>query len=54
MKKYGKKGILGGAIAGVCINGFLILMMLIAIPRFMRMAQQARAAQAQQQMEQQH
>jgi len=52
MKKYGKKGILGRAIAGICINGFLILMMLIAIPRFMRMAQQARDAQAQQQMEQ--
>ena len=51
---YGKKGILGRAIAGVCINGFLILMMLLAIPRFMRMAQQARAAEAQQQTEQQH
>ena len=53
MKKHGKKGILGKAAAGVCISGFLILMMLIAIPRFARMAQQANAAQAQQ-TEQQH
>jgi putative Mn2+ efflux pump MntP len=45
IKTHGKKGILVRALAGVCINGFLILMMLIAIPR---LVQQARAAQAQQ------
>jgi hypothetical protein len=54
MKKHGPKGILGKALAGICINGFLILMMLIAIPMFMRMAQQAKAAQSQPPMQQQH
>jgi hypothetical protein len=36
MKTHGTKGILGKAAAGVCINGVLILFMLIAIPTFLR------------------
>ena len=38
IKKYGKKGILGRAIAGVCINGVIILLALIAIPSYARAA----------------
>ena len=52
MKKHGKKGILGKAVAGVCINGFIIFLMLIAIPTFVRAARHAREMQ-QQEMEQQ-
>jgi hypothetical protein len=36
MKKHGKKGILGKAAAGVCINGVIVILMLIAIPTFLR------------------
>ncbi|HEX3624039.1 MAG TPA: hypothetical protein VH280_01300 [Verrucomicrobiae bacterium] len=54
MKKHGRKGILGKAVAGVCINGILVLGMVLAIPMFIKLANQAKAAQAQQQMEQQH
>lgn len=42
MKKQGKKGILGKALAGVCINGVILFLMLIAIPTFIRAARHAR------------
>jgi len=51
-KKHGKKGIFGRAIAGICINGIIILLMLIAIPSFIKAAQRAKEMQ-QQRMEQQ-
>jgi hypothetical protein len=41
-KNHGKEGILGKAIAGTCINGVIILCMLIAIPGFMGAAQRAK------------
>ena len=50
-KKHGKKGIFGRAIAGICINGVIILLMLIAIPSFIKAAQRAKETQ-QQRMEQ--
>jgi hypothetical protein len=52
MKKHGKKGILGKAVAGVCINGAIIFLMLIAIPTFIQAARHARERR-QQRMEQQ-
>ena len=54
MKKYGRKGVFGWAVAGVCINGFFILVMLLSIPMYARMAQHNKAAQEQQQIEQHH
>jgi len=36
MRKHGMRGILGKAVAGVCINGVIILLMMIAIPTFLR------------------
>ena len=53
MRKHGKKGILGKAITGVCINGVIIFFMLIAIPTFIRAARHAREMQRQHQTEQQ-
>jgi hypothetical protein len=50
--RYGKKGILGRGIAGVCINGILIAIMIISIPMYKRMAERAKAIQ-QQKLEQQ-
>jgi ABC-type molybdate transport system permease subunit len=50
--RYGKKGILGRGIAGVCINGILIAIMIISIPMYIRMAERAKAIQ-QQKLEQQ-
>jgi hypothetical protein len=51
-KKHGRKGIFGRAIAGICINGVIILLMLIAIPAVIKAAQRAKEMQ-QQRMEQQ-
>ena len=53
MKKHGKQGILGKAIAGICINGIIILFMLIAIFAFIQAAHHARENQQQQQGQQQ-
>ena len=44
-RKRGTKGILGKAIAGICINGIIIFFMLIAIPVFMKAAERAREKQ---------
>jgi hypothetical protein len=52
MKKHGRQGILGRAIAGVCINGVIIFLMLIAIPVFIQAARHA-GQMRQQQTEQQ-
>jgi hypothetical protein len=51
-RKHGTRGILGRAIAGICINGIIICLMLIAIPGFKRAAELAKEQQ-QQGMEQQ-
>ena len=40
--KQGKQGTIGLAIAGICLNGIIILFMLIAIPTFIKAAQQAK------------
>jgi hypothetical protein len=50
--RYGKKGILGRGIAGVCINGIIIVLMIISIPRYKKMADRAKEIQKQK-MEQQ-
>jgi hypothetical protein len=44
-KKHGRKGIFGRAIAGICINGILILFMLIAIPTFKKAAEREKEPQ---------
>ena len=50
--RHGKKGILGRGIAGVCINGIIIVLMIISIPMYKRMAERAKEIQ-QQKLEQQ-
>jgi hypothetical protein len=50
--RYGKKGILGRSIAGICINGILIALMIISIPMYKKIAEHAKEIH-QQQMEQQ-
>lgn len=52
MKKHGVKGILGRAVAGVCINGVIILFLVIAFPALIRAARHAKEMR-QQQTEQQ-
>lgn len=44
-KKHGREGIFGRAIAGVCINGIIILFMLISIPGFIKAAERAKERQ---------
>ena len=41
-KKHGRKGIFGRAIAGICINGIVIFLMVIALPSFNKAAQRAK------------
>jgi len=53
IRRYGKKGILGRAIAGVCINGIIIALMIFSIPMYKKMAERAKEIQRQQHMEQQ-
>ena len=47
VRKHGAKGILGRAIAGICINGVIIAFMLIAIPAFARAVRNAKQMQQQ-------
>lgn len=47
IRRHGKKGILGRAIAGLCINGFLIAFMIISIPMYKKMAERAKEMQTQ-------
>ena len=53
MKKYGRKGILGRAVAGTCINGIIIFFMVIAIPTYIKAAQRAKEMHMQQTEQQQ-
>lgn len=54
LPKKGKSGgTIGKAIAGVCINGVLIVALLIAVPVFIKIAVRAREMQKQRQEEQQ-
>jgi hypothetical protein len=53
VRRHGKKGILGRAIAGVCINGILVALMLVSIPGFMAAAKRAKEMRQQQNSEQQ-
>jgi hypothetical protein len=53
VRHHGRKGILGRAIAGVCINGILIALMALSIPGFMKAAERAKAMRQQQGAEQQ-
>jgi len=53
VRRYGKKGILGRAIAGICINGILIAFMVISIPGFMKAAARAKEMRQRQGAEQQ-
>lgn len=52
IRHHGKKGILGRAIAGLCINGILIAFIIISIPMYKKMAERAKEMQRQK-MEQQ-
>jgi hypothetical protein len=52
-KKHGKEGIFGRAIAGICINGVLMALMLLSIPGLMKAAQRAKAAQQKRAQEEQ-
>ena len=52
-RRHGRKGILGRAIAGVCINGILIALMAVSIPGFIKMAERANQMRQQQGVEQQ-
>lgn len=47
MRRHGRTGILGRAIAGVCINGILIAVMVASIPVWMRAAASAKQADGQ-------
>ena len=53
VRRYGKKGILGRSIAGICINGILIALMVISIPMYKRMAERAKEIQQQKSEQQQ-
>lgn len=46
-RRHGRRGVFGKAIAGTCINGLLILFMLLSIHGLIRAAQQARELQRQ-------
>lgn len=52
VRRHGKKGILGRAIAGIAINGVIIAFMIISIPMYMKAAERAKEMQRQK-MEQQ-
>ena len=52
-KKHGRVGIYGKALAGTCINGLLVLLMLISIPGLMKAMDRAKAKQRQQMEERQ-
>ncbi len=47
IRRHGKKGIMGRAVSGVCINGILIVFMAISIPVLMKAAERAKARQRQ-------
>lgn len=47
VRRHGRKEILGRAVAGVCINGILIALMLVSIPSFMKAAERAKERQRQ-------
>jgi len=53
VRHYGKKRILGRSIAGICINGVLIALMVISIPMYKRMAERAKEIQQQKSEQQQ-
>jgi hypothetical protein len=53
MRNYGKRRILGRSIAGICINGILIALMVISIPRYKKMAERAKEIQQQKSEQQQ-
>lgn len=53
VRRHGRKGILGRAIVGVCINGVLIALMAISIPGLMKAAERAKQMKQQQGTEQQ-
>lgn len=46
-RRHGRQGIFGKSIAGICINGLLILLMLLSIPGLIRAAERARELQRQ-------
>ena len=46
IRRHGKKGILGRAIAGLCINGILIVFMIASIPMYKKMAERAKEMQS--------
>lgn len=46
-KKHGRAGIFGWAIAGTCINGLLVFVMLISIPSQIKAAERAKDRQRQ-------
>ncbi|EEF60872.1 hypothetical protein Cflav_PD4041 [Pedosphaera parvula Ellin514] len=46
-KRHGREGIFGKAITGTCINGLLVLVMLLCIPGLMKAVERAKALQKQ-------
>lgn len=53
VRRHGRKGIFGRAIAGVCVNGILIAFMAVSIPGFMQAAERAKERQRQNSEQQQ-
>ena len=47
-KRHGRVGIFGKALAGTCINGLLVFLMLVSIPGLMKAMERAKAHQRQQ------
>lgn len=47
-KRHGRAGIFGKALAGTCINGLIVLLMLLTIPGLMKAIDRAKAKQRQQ------
>jgi hypothetical protein len=47
-KRHGRAGIFGKAITGTCINGLLVLLMLVSIPGLIKAMERAKARQRQQ------
>ncbi len=52
IKKYGRKGIFGRAIAGICINGAFIILMLISLPAMIQAERHSKQMQQQRQSQQ--
>lgn len=48
MRRYGREGVLGRALAGTCINGLLILLMLVTLANILNYVHSVKAKEPQQ------